>query len=117
MIKFQAGLGAGVLDAEYVAAGATIICATKKVFAAANMIIKVKEPQAVKRKMLCLGQILFTYLHQVPDPEQTHDLLALGATCIAYETMTNDRDGLPLLAPMSKVSGRLAAQVGACTLQ
>jgi alanine dehydrogenase len=81
------------------------------------MIVKVKEPQAVERKMLRPGQVLFTYLHLAPDPEQTHDLLASGATCIAYETVTDARGGLPLLAPMSEVAGRLAPQVGAWTLQ
>jgi alanine dehydrogenase len=81
------------------------------------MIVKVKEPQAVERKMLREGQILFTYLHLAPDPDQTTDLLASGATCIAYETVTDRSGGLPLLAPMSEVAGRLAPQVGAWTLQ
>jgi len=81
------------------------------------MIVKVKEPQAVERKRLRPGQVLFTYLHLAPDPEQTRDLMASGATCIAYETVTDARGGLPLLAPMSEVAGRLAPQVGAWTLQ
>ena len=81
------------------------------------MVVKVKEPQAAERKMLREGQILFTYLHLAPDPEQTRDLIDSGATCIAYETVTDDRGGLPLLAPMSEVAGRLAPQVGAWTLQ
>jgi alanine dehydrogenase len=81
------------------------------------MIVKVKEPQAVERKRLREDQVLFTYLHLAPDPEQTKDLIASGATCIAYETVTDDRGGLPLLAPMSEVAGRLAPQVGAWTLQ
>ena len=112
-----AGLGAGFTDEDYIAAGAQIAGTAAEVFAAADMIVKVKEPQPVERKMLREGQILFTYLHLAPDPEQTHDLLASGATCIAYETVTDDRGGLPLLAPMSEVAGRLAPQVGAWTLQ
>ncbi|MBI1417444.1 MAG: alanine dehydrogenase [Limimaricola sp.] len=116
-VQTEAGLGAGFPDADYVAAGAQIAASAADVFAAADMIVKVKEPQAVERKMLREGQILFTYLHLAPDPEQTHDLLKSGATCIAYETVTDDRGGLPLLAPMSEVAGRLAPQVGAWTLQ
>jgi alanine dehydrogenase len=116
-IETGAGAGAGFSDADYVAVGAKIAATAKDVFAAADMIVKVKEPQAVERKMLREGQILFTYLHLAPDPEQTKDLLASGATCIAYETVTDDRGGLPLLAPMSEVAGRLAPQVGAWTLQ
>ena len=81
------------------------------------MIVKVKEPQAGERKMLREGQLLFTYLHLAPDPDQTHDLLASGCTAIAYETVTDRNGGLPLLAPMSEVAGRLAPQVGAWTLQ
>ncbi len=116
-IETGAGLGAGFSDADYVAAGAQIAATAAEVFAAADMIVKVKEPQAIERKMLREGQLLFTYLHLAPDPEQTRDLLASGATCIAYETVTDDRGGLPLLAPMSEVAGRLAPQVGAYTLQ
>jgi len=112
-----AGAGAGFADADYTAAGASIAGAAADVFAAADMIVKVKEPQPVERKMLRDGQILFTYLHLAPDPDQTRDLMASGATCIAYETVTDDRGGLPLLAPMSEVAGRLAPQVGAWTLQ
>jgi len=81
------------------------------------MIVKVKEPQPVERKMLREGQVLFTYLHLAPDPEQTKDLLSSGCTAIAYETVTDAQGGLPLLAPMSEVAGRLAPQVGAWTLQ
>jgi alanine dehydrogenase len=110
-------MGAGFTDEDYIAAGAKIAATAAEVFAAADMIVKVKEPQAVERKMLREGQLLFTYLHLAPDPEQTKDLLASGATCIAYETVTDDRGGLPLLAPMSEVAGRLAPQVGAYTLQ
>ena len=116
-IETGAGAGAGFADDDYIAAGAQIAASAADVFATADMIVKVKEPQAVERKMLREGQILFTYLHLAPDPEQTKDLLASGATCIAYETVTDDRGGLPLLAPMSEVAGRLAPQVGAWTLQ
>ncbi|KAA0912945.1 alanine dehydrogenase [Aquicoccus porphyridii] len=117
MIETGAGLGAGFDDAAYTAAGATILDSAEEVFASADMIVKVKEPQAVERKMLREGQVLFTYLHLAPDPEQTKDLLASGCTAIAYETVTDDRGGLPLLAPMSEVAGKLAPQVGAWTLQ
>lgn len=101
LIQAGAGVGAGFEDADYTAAGAQIVGTAKEVFAAADMIVKVKEPQAVERKMLREGQVLFTYLHLAPDPDQTHDLLASGATCIAYETVTDRMGGLPLLAPMS----------------
>jgi len=117
IIEAGAGAGAGFSDADYVAAGARIVDTAAEVFATADMIVKVKEPQAVERKMLREGQVLFTYLHLAPDPDQTHDLLASGATCIAYETVTDAAGGLPLLAPMSEVAGRLAPQVGAWTLQ
>jgi len=117
IIQSGAGLGAGFEDTAYEAAGAKIIDAAEDVFATADMIVKVKEPQAVERKMLREGQLLFTYLHLAPDPDQTHDLLESGCTAIAYETVTDDRGGLPLLAPMSEVAGRLAPQVGAYTLQ
>ncbi|MCU9849086.1 alanine dehydrogenase [Defluviimonas sp. WL0024] len=117
VIETGAGLGAGFADADYTAVGATILPTAADVFAEADMIVKVKEPQAGERKMLREGQILFTYLHLAPDPEQTKDLLASGATCIAYETVTDRNGGLPLLAPMSEVAGRLAPQVGAWTLQ
>ena len=117
LIQSGAGLGAGFDDAAYQAAGAKIVGTAEEVFAQADMVVKVKEPQAVERKMLREGQVLFTYLHLAPDPEQTKDLLASGATCIAYETVTDRSGGLPLLAPMSEVAGRLAPQVGAWTLQ
>lgn len=117
MVETGAGIGAGFADADYVAAGGRILASAEEVFASAEMIVKVKEPQAVERKRLREGQLLFTYLHLAPDPEQTHDLLASGVTAIAYETVTDDRGGLPLLAPMSEVAGRLAPQVGAWTLQ
>lgn len=117
LIETQAGVGAGFDDDDYVTAGATIVPTAKDVFATADMIVKVKEPQAVERKMLREGQLLFTYLHLAPDPEQTRDLLESGCTAIAYETVTDHSGGLPLLAPMSEVAGRLAPQVGAWTLQ
>jgi alanine dehydrogenase len=116
-VETLAGVGSGFADADYLAAGATILATAEEVFAWAEMIVKVKEPQAVERARLRDGQILFTYLHLAPDPEQTHDLLKSGVTAIAYETVTDDRGGLPLLAPMSEVAGRLAPQVGAWTLQ
>jgi alanine dehydrogenase len=117
LIETHAGTGSGFDDADYVAAGAVIIGTAEEVFAASDMIVKVKEPQAEERQRLREGQLLFTYLHLAPDPDQTRDLLASGVTAIAYETVTDDRGGLPLLAPMSEVAGRLAPQVGAWTLQ
>ncbi len=117
LIESGAGIGAGFDDAAYVAAGAGIVDTAEEVFATADMIVKVKEPQAGERKMLREGQLLFTYLHLAPDPDQTHDLLASGCTAIAYETVTDASGGLPLLAPMSEVAGRLAPQVGSWTLQ
>ena len=117
LIETGAGNGAGFSDADYEAHGASIAPDAESVFAASDMIVKVKEPQAVERARLRKGQVLFTYLHLAPDPDQTRDLIASGATCIAYETVTDDRGGLPLLAPMSEVAGRLAPQVGAWTLQ
>ncbi len=116
-VETNAGTGAGFADADYITAGARIIPTADEVFATTDMIVKVKEPQPVERKRLRAGQVLFTYLHLAPDPDQTHDLLASGVTAIAYETVTDDRGGLPLLAPMSEVAGRLAPQVGAWTLQ
>lgn len=117
MIQAGAGNGAGFTDADYQTAGAVIVDTAEEVFATADMIGKVKEPQAVERKMLREGQLLFTYLHLAPDPDQTHDLIASGCTAIAYETVTDAHGGLPLLAPMSEVAGRLSPQVGAYTLQ
>ncbi|RKF16211.1 alanine dehydrogenase [Roseovarius spongiae] len=117
MIQAGAGIGAGFTDADYVDAGARIVDTAEEIFAGAEMVVKVKEPQAVERKMLREGQVLFTYLHLAPDPEQTKDLLASGCTAIAYETVTDARGGLPLLAPMSEVAGRLAPQSGSWALQ
>ncbi len=99
MVETNAGVGIGVSDDEYAGIGAQIIESADEIFAKAEMIVKVKEPQASERAMLRDGQILFTYLHLAPDPEQTRDLVGSGATCIAYETVTSPRGGLPLLAP------------------
>ena len=117
IVQTGAGAGAGFPDEEYTAAGARMVETAAEVFAAAEMIVKVKEPQAGERAMLRDGQLLFTYLHLAPDPDQTNDLLASGCTAIAYETVTDVAGGLPLLAPMSEVAGKLAPQVGAWTLQ
>jgi alanine dehydrogenase len=117
LIEKSAGVGSGLSDAEYVAAGATIVETPREIFSRAEMIVKVKEPLAEERKQLRRGQILFTYLHLAPDLEQTSDLIASGATCIAYETVTSPHGGLPLLTPMSEVAGRLAPQVGAHALE
>ena len=117
LVETNAGVGAGFSDQDYINAGAAIAETAPEVFAASDMIVKVKEPQAIERKMLREGQLLFTYLHLAPDPEQTKDLLDSGCTAIAYETVTDANGGLPLLAPMSEVAGRLAPQVGAWTLQ
>ena len=117
IIETLAGTGSGFEDADYIAAGATILQTAEEIFASADMIVKVKEPQPVERKMLRENQILFTYLHLAPDPDQTHDLINSGCTAIAYETVTDRNGGLPLLAPMSEVAGRLAPQVGSWTLQ
>jgi alanine dehydrogenase len=116
-IETGAGRGIGAEDQEYRDAGAEIQPDAATIFAQCDMIIKVKEPQAVERAMLRPGQILYTYLHLAPDPEQTKDLIESGAICIAYETVTSDRGDLPLLKPMSQVAGRLSIQAGANALQ
>ncbi len=116
-VETGAGLGIGVTDADYVAAGASIAATAPEIFASADMIIKVKEPQAVERAMLRQDQILFTYLHLAPDLEQTKDLVTSGAICIAYETVTDRNGALPLLAPMSEVAGRMSVQAGAACLE
>lgn len=116
-LETGAGAGSGIPDAEYQAAGAGILPDAAAVFAEADMIVKVKEPQAQERKLLRKGQTLFTYLHLAPDAEQTDDLMRSGSTCIAYETVSSASGGLPLLAPMSEIAGRLAPQVGAAALQ
>ena len=117
IVQQGAGLGAGLSDADYLAAGAKIIETADEIFASADMIVKVKEPLAEERKKLRPGQILFTYLHLAPDAPQTRDLIDSGAVCIAYETVTAANGSLPLLTPMSEVAGRLAPQVGAHALE
>ncbi|MEL6516611.1 MAG: alanine dehydrogenase [Pseudomonadota bacterium] len=117
VVQKGCGTGSGFDDTAYTDAGAQIVDTAEEVFASADLIVKVKEPQANERAMLREGQVLFTYLHLAPDPDQTHDLLNSGCTAIAYETVTDPRGGLPLLAPMSEVAGKLAPQVGAWTLQ
>ena len=117
LVETGAGLGIGASDEAYRAAGASTLSSASEVFAKAEMIVKVKEPQAVERAMLREGQILYTYLHLAPDPEQTRDLVASGAVCIAYETVTDAHGSLPLLKPMSQVAGRMAIQAGATALQ
>ncbi|PLW75132.1 alanine dehydrogenase [Cohaesibacter celericrescens] len=116
-IETQAGAGINCTDEDYIAAGATIVDGPDEIFAKADMIVKVKEPQAVERAKLRKGQVLFTYLHLAPDAVQTDDLMKSGATCIAYETVTAANSTLPLLFPMSEVAGRLAPQVGAQALE
>jgi alanine dehydrogenase len=117
MIEHDAGAGISTADSAYEAAGARIAGDAAEVFARAEMVVKVKEPQAAERKRLRPGQILFTYLHLAPDPEQARDLMASGAICIAYETVTGSGGRLPLLAPMSEVAGRMSVQAGAHCLE
>ena len=117
IVEQNAGAGIGMTDDAYRAAGASIVADADEVFRRADMIVKVKEPQAGERQLLRDGQILFTYLHLAPDPEQTEDLVKSGAICIAYETVTSPAGGLPLLAPMSEVAGRLSIQAGAYFLE
>jgi len=117
LVESNAGAGIGAADGDYASAGAKVVANAEEVFARADMIVKVKEPQAAERKRLRPGQVLFTYLHLAPDPEQAKDLAASGAIAIAYETVTAPGGGLPLLAPMSEVAGRLAVQAGAHCLE
>ncbi|WP_299778288.1 alanine dehydrogenase [uncultured Roseobacter sp.] len=117
LVETSAGAGIGAVDDLYVTAGAEIASTAEEVFARADMIVKVKEPQAGERKLLREGQILYTYLHLAPDPEQTKDLVESGAVCIAYETVTDKNGGLPLLKPMSQVAGRMSIQAGAAALE
>ncbi len=117
LIETGAGDGIGLFDEVYEAAGARIAPSAKAVFEGSEMIVKVKEPQAIERAMLTENHLLFTYLHLAPDPSQTRDLVKSGATCIAYETVTDDEGRLPLLAPMSEVAGRLSIQAGASCLE
>jgi len=116
-VETGAGLGIGVSDDDYKAAGGSIRQTAAEIFAECEMIVKVKEPQAVERAQLRKGQVLYTYLHLAPDPEQTADLVKSGVTAIAYETVTGPRGSLPLLKPMSQVAGRMSIQAGATALE
>lgn len=116
-VQAGAGLGIGTSDAAYEAAGAAIKPDAATIFAGCEMIVKVKEPQAIERAQLRKGQVLYTYLHLAPDPEQTADLVKSGVTAIAYETVTGPGRTLPLLKPMSQVAGRMAIQAGATALE
>ena len=117
LVQSNAGFGIGLYDEDYRAAGATIVDTAEEIFARADMIVKVKEPQPAEWKMLREDQILFTYLHLAPDPDQARGLIESGAVAIAYETVTDARGGLPLLAPMSEVAGRMSIQAGAHCLE
>jgi len=117
LVQRGAGVAIGLSDEQYTAAGAQTIDTAREIFARAEMIVKVKEPQPEECAMLRAGQILYTYLHLAPDPQQTKALIESGAVCIAYETITGPGGGLPLLAPMSEVAGRMAVQAGAHYLE
>jgi alanine dehydrogenase len=117
VVETGAGLGIGAENSAYVDAGATIAATPEEVFGVADMIVKVKEPQPGEWAMLRPGQILFTYLHLAPDPEQTRGLIESGATAIAYETVTDGKGQLPLLAPMSEVAGRLSIEAAGAALR
>jgi alanine dehydrogenase len=117
ILQAGAGVGAGLADAAYQAAGAEIVASADRIFERSEMIVKVKEPLAAERKKLKRGQVLFTYLHLAPDRKQAEDLLASGCIAIAYETVTSPQGSLPLLTPMSEVAGRMAPQVGAHCLE
>lgn len=117
IVQKDAGAAIGLSDDLYIAAGASIVDTAEEIFARADMIVKVKEPQPGECKMLRPGQVLFTYLHLAPDPEQAKLLQESGAICIAYETVTDRNGGLPLLAPMSEVAGRMSIQAGAHCLE
>jgi len=117
LVQKNAGAAIGLTDAMYEGSGASIIDTAAEIFARAEMIVKVKEPQPQECAMLREGQILYTYLHLAPDPDQTRALVKSGAVCIAYETITGANGGLPLLAPMSEVAGRMSIQAGAAHLE
>ncbi|WP_436794610.1 alanine dehydrogenase [Actinospongicola halichondriae] len=117
VVQAGAGIGIGASDDDYESAGARLVQTAQAVFEAAELIVKVKEPQAAERALLEPRHVLFTYLHLAPDPAQAEDLVASGASCIAYETVTDDAGHLPLLAPMSKVAGRMSIQAGAHCLE
>ncbi|MCW8451126.1 alanine dehydrogenase [Legionella quinlivanii] len=116
-VEKGAGLGIGITDDQYRAAGAEILATADEIFERAELIVKVKEPQPVECHRLREGQTLFTYLHLAPDPQQTRLLKESGATAIAYETVTQNDGGLPLLTPMSQVAGRMSIQAGAHCLE
>jgi alanine dehydrogenase len=117
LIEAGAGEGSAIADAEFESQGASIVADANAVFGEAEMVLKVKEPQAAEIEMLRRGQLLFTYLHLAPDPDQTRGLCDSGATCIAYETVEDARGRLPLLAPMSEIAGKIATQAGAFMLE
>jgi len=117
VVETNAGVGIGMTDADYKAAGAKVVATAKEVFDASDLVVKVKEPQLHECEMLDKGQVLFTYLHLAADREQTDALVKSGTTAIAYETVTADDGSLPLLTPMSEVAGRLSIQAGAFALQ
>lgn len=117
IVERGAGAGIGATDAEYLGAGAEVVDSADEVYARAEMIVKVKEPQAIERARLKENQILFAYLHLAPDPEQARDLMKSGVVAVAYETVTSPSGELPLLAPMSEVAGRMAIQAGARCLE
>ncbi|WOJ98391.1 alanine dehydrogenase [Congregibacter brevis] len=117
LIETCGGASIGFDDSQYKAAGAAIANDAETVFATAEMVVKVKEPQPQECQMLRPGQLLFTYLHLAPDPEQTRLLVESGASAVAYETVTSAQGGLPLLAPMSEVAGRMAIQAGCHSLE
>jgi alanine dehydrogenase len=117
LIETNAGAGVGISDDDYIHAGAVIAASAQEVFERAELVVKVKEPQPQECKRLKPGQVLFTFLHLAPDPEQAELLLASGCTAIAYETVTDNLGGLPLLAPMSDVAGRMSIQAGAHCLE
>ena len=117
LIEHNGGAAIGLTDAMYEAAGASIVATAQEVFSRAELIVKVKEPQPIECRMLSPGQVLFTYLHLAPDPEQARLLIESQAIAIAYETVTDSHHGLPLLAPMSEVAGRMAIQAGAHCLE
>ena len=117
VVQADLGRAIGLADEQYAAAGARIAADAREIYSRADLVVKVKEPQPQEREMLRPGQVLFTYLHLAPDPEQTAALVKSGAVCIAYETVTGPGGGLPLLAPMSEVAGRLAVQAGAAHLE
>lgn len=117
LVEKNAGIGIGISDREYLAAGAEVVDSAEEIFSRSELIIKVKEPQPIECKQLREGQTLFTYLHLAPNPQLTQLLKASGVTAIAYETVTQNDGSLPLLTPMSQVAGRMSIQAGAHCLE